>query len=316
MTRIMSLVAAALLVLVCSLHAREQQSSAPAPQARTDAGLVEGVLDGATGITTFRGIPYAAPPTGEWRWQPPRPVAPWTGVRQASHYGAVCPQGTNASSEDCLFLNVWTPAMGASTPAPVIVIIHGGGAAVGSGAGPDEHLAAKGVVVVTMNYRLGLLGHLAHRALREPGHTGSGNYALLDQIAALAWVQRNISAFGGDPSRVTAAGTSAGAKAVATLLVSPLATGLFQRAILQSGSGLDDSVEPLADAETGVRRWPRGSASATQMQMQPAGCAQCRSATSWRCRQRYGRRCWPPGRLPPARGARLSMDGQSRSLST
>lgn len=248
MNRITALVTAALLAMVATVDSRQPQP-APALEVRTQAGPVQGVRDVTTGVAVFRGIPYAAPPVGEWRWRPPRPVPPWTGLRRATDYGAVCPQATNASSEDCLFLNVWTPALGRGTPVPVIVLIHGGGAAIGSGAGSYERLAAKGVVLVTMNYRLGLLGHLAHPALRDAGRTGSGNYALLDQIAALSWVQRNITAFGGDPSRVTAAGGSAGAKAVATLLVSPLAKGLFHRAILQSGTGLDDSVEPLDGAE-------------------------------------------------------------------
>lgn len=225
------------------------QPGALAPQAPTDGGIVEGVRDSATGVTIFRGIPYAAAPAGESRWRPPQPAANWAGVRQATEYGPVCPQSSNASSEDCLFLNVWTPATGPTARRPVIVLIHGGGAALGSGAGAYEDLAKKGIVVVTMNYRLGLLGHLAHPALTDPGTRASGNYALLDQIAALQWVQRNIPAFGGDPSRVTAAGGSAGAKAVATLVVSPLAKGLFHRAILQSGSGMDDSVETLASGE-------------------------------------------------------------------
>ncbi len=135
MKRITSVAAAGLLWLVCTVQGRPPQP-APALQARTGAGLVEGVRDAATGVTIFRGIPYAAPPVGEWRWQPPRLAAPWSGVRQATEYGAVCPQGTNPSSEDCLFLNVWTPAMGVGTRAPVIVAVHGGGAAIGSGAGP------------------------------------------------------------------------------------------------------------------------------------------------------------------------------------
>lgn len=224
------------------------QQSALSPQADTDTGVVAGMRDSATGVTIFRGIPYAASPAGEWRWRPPRPSAKWAGVRQATEYGPICPQGSNASSEDCLSLNVWTPAMGATARQPVVVLFHGGGAALGSGAGPYEDLAKKGIVVVTMNYRLGLLGHLAHPALRD-SRQASGNYALLDQIAALQWVQRNIAAFGGDRSRVTAAGGSAGAKSVATLVVSPLAKGLFHRAILQSGSGMDESVETLESGE-------------------------------------------------------------------
>jgi para-nitrobenzyl esterase len=238
----------AMFVLICTVVGR--QPATTAPQATTDTGVVEGVRDAPSGVTIFRGIPYAAPPAGEWRWRPPQPVAKWSGIRPAKEYGAICPQGMGAgSSEDCLFLNVWTPAGGSRGQSPVVVVFHGGGAALGSGAGPYEDLARKGVVVVAPNYRLGMLGHLTHPALREPGQHGSGNYALLDQIAALQWVQRNIAAFGGDPSRVTAAGGSAGAKSVATMVVSPLAKGLFHRAILQSGSGMDDAVESLASGE-------------------------------------------------------------------
>ena len=237
-----------LLVLIYAAAGRGQQA-APAPQAEIDTGLVAGARDSATGVAIFRGLPYAASPAGERRWRPPQPPAQWSGIRQATQYGSICPQGSNASSEDCLFLNVWTPALGATALRPVIVFFHGGGAAVGSGAGEYEHLAKKGIVVVTVNYRLGMLGHLTHPALRESGREASGNYALLDQIAGLQWVQRNIRAFGGDPSRVTAAGGSSGAKSVATHVVSPLAKGLFHRVILQSGSGMDDSVESLSSAE-------------------------------------------------------------------
>jgi para-nitrobenzyl esterase len=228
----------------------------PAPPVVTiDAGALVGVVDSVTGVHVFRGIPYAAPPVGALRWRPPAPVAPWRSERSATAFGADCPQPrARTASEDCLFLNVWTaPGEASDTPRPVLVWLHGGGGVIGSGAGPEvdgRALARKGLVVVTLNYRLGLLGNLAHPALRAESADGaSGNYALLDQIEALRWVRRNIARFGGDPTRVVVAGQSAGARAVATLLVAPLAHGLFHRAILQSGTGLDDAVESRERAE-------------------------------------------------------------------
>jgi len=235
-------------------------------EVRIDAGQLRGLPD-PTGVLVFRGIPFAAPPVGDGRWQAPKPPHPWPGIRQATSFGARCPQqrgpagagpGALASSEDCLFLNVWTTAPNAGGRRPVLVWFHGGGGVGGTGGIPaldGRALAQKGLVVVTVNYRLGLLGYLAHPALSaESPRRVSGNYALLDQIAALQWVQRNIATFGGDRSRVTVGGSSAGARGVATLLVSPLARGLFHRAILQSGTGLDDAVESMAAAEAhGVR---------------------------------------------------------------
>ena len=244
------------------------------PRVRIDAGVVEGLAFGAApGAAAFQGIPYAGAPTGAWRWQPPRAVAPWTGVRAAREPGPVCPQppdrepgfqrkvlaaiGGDPSavpplgvmSEDCLSLNVWTPRLGGAPDQPVIVWLHGGSDAVGRGGDAPASLAKLGVVVVTINYRLGLLGFLAHPALTaESPHHASGNYGLLDQIEALRWVQRNIASFGGDPGRVTILGHSAGGGAVLQLMATPLARGLFQRAIAQSGT-LDMS-RPLADAET------------------------------------------------------------------
>jgi para-nitrobenzyl esterase len=242
----------AALVSIGSFLASAQ--SVPGPQARIDSGVVEGVADAVTGLSVFRGIPYAAPPVGEWRWRPPQPAKPWTGVRLATSFGAAC------SSEDCLYLNVLTPRVEPGARLPVIVFFHGGGGALGSGASAmteAENLARMGVVVVAPNFRLGLLGHLGHPALREAPHNVSGNYSLLDQIAALHWVQRNIAQFGGDVSRVMAAGSSSGARAVATLMVSPLAKGLFQRAFLQSGSGMDKSVESM---EAGEKRGVQAAA--------------------------------------------------------
>jgi para-nitrobenzyl esterase len=203
----------------------------------------QGTLHGAgSDIRVFKGIPYASPPIGPLRWRPPQAAPQWTGVRDATETGASCLQPSNAkSSEDCLYLNVWTPAKQASERLPVMVWIHGGGFVAGSGSnmggGGGERLARKDVVVVSLNYRLGVFGFLAHPELTaESSHNSSGNYGLLDQIAALRWVKQNVSAFGGNPKNVTVFGESAGATSIGYLLVSPLAKGLFQRAILESPS--------------------------------------------------------------------------------
>ncbi|HEY2904538.1 MAG TPA: carboxylesterase family protein [Vicinamibacterales bacterium] len=212
-----------------------------------EGGTVQGRVD--RGIRVFEGIPYAAPPIGPLRWSPPRPVQPWPGVRDASSFGAECPQTQYAEgsvyirplqqqSEDCLFVNVWTSAAG-NDKQPVLVWIHGGALTRGSGISDTRDgvpLAKKGVVLVTVNYRLGALGYLAHPELTaESPNRSSGNYGVLDQIAALKWVRTNIAAFGGDPARVTIGGESAGSWAVNALVASPLAKGLFIRAIGESG---------------------------------------------------------------------------------
>ena len=237
-----------------------------------DAGIVEGARDPShSDVVAFKGIPYAAPPVGASRWTPPRPPMPWTGIRSARELGPVCPQSDRlplvmkrlvtalgddpsivrplgAMSEDCLSLNVWTSHAGTASKQPVMVWLHGGALAFGSGSDEAAALAPAGVVVVTVNYRLGLLGALAHPALaNESPHDASGNYGLLDQIEALRWVQRNISAFGGDPRRVTVFGHSSGGASVLELLASPLAHGLFHRAVAQS-SGLGESL-PRREAE-------------------------------------------------------------------
>jgi len=222
------------------------------PRVSIDSGALEGDVDSASGVIVFRGIPYAAPPVGPLRWRPPRAVARWTGVRSAHELGHNCMQGQPYGdidpfkagvSEDCLYLNVWTTSLGNSGPSrPVMVWIHGGGFFAGFG-GEERHngarLAQKGAVVVTLNYRLGPFGFLVHPAFaaESPTHS-SGNYGLLDQIAALQWVRRNIARFGGDPSRVTIFGESAGGMSVGSLIASPLAKGLFARAILESGTGV------------------------------------------------------------------------------
>ena len=217
-------------------------------QVKIDCGVLEGMGGARPGVRVFEGIPFAAPPVGELRWAEPRPVAPWDGVRKATEFGPRAMQGAIFSdmifrdkgpSEDCLYLNVWTPAGGAKDGLPVMVWIYGGGLQAGSSSEPrqdGEDLARKGVVVVSMNYRLGVFGFFSHPDLsRESGH-GSGNYGLMDQIAALQWVQRNIAAFGGDPGNVTIFGESAGSFSVSALMASPRAQGLFQKAIGESGA--------------------------------------------------------------------------------
>lgn len=211
--------------------------------------IENGLLSGdssAAGMQVYRGIPYAAPPTGANRWRAPAAVPDWAGIRDASSFAARCVQGgftpganQPLTSEDCLYLNVWTPARSATDLLPVMVWIHGGGFFTGAGSAEiydGASLASKGAVVVTLNYRLGTFGFFAHPALSEESpHNSSGNYAMLDMLAALQWVQSNIEAFGGHPEKITIFGESAGAEAVANLIASPLSEGLFQRAILQSG---------------------------------------------------------------------------------
>jgi para-nitrobenzyl esterase len=250
-----------LLSLACFRSAPEFRAPDPSqPRVTIEQGVVEGRADTSPGVLVFRGIRYAAPPVGERRWRPPEPVQRWTGVQSAERLGRNCMQAqiygdidpfAAGVSEDCLFLNVWTTGLEAPVR-PVMVWIHGGGYVAGFG-GEDRHdgarLARKGAVVVTINYRLGVFGFLAHPALAaESPHGATGNYGLLDQIAALQWVQRNVARFGGDPSRITIFGESAGGFSVGALVASPLARGLFQRAILESGTGLG-TTQPQDSAE-------------------------------------------------------------------
>ena len=231
---------------------------------RVEQGLLAGTNGSSAEMRVYRGIPFAAPPVGDLRWKAPQPAAKWQDVRQATEFSNACwqtPYPAAAAiyqaklpplSEDCLYLNVWTPAKSATDRLPVMVWVHGGGFTRGYGgshAYDGEALARKGAVIVTINYRLGIFGFFAHPALSaESGHHASGNYALLDQIAALQWVQKNIAAFGGDATRVTIFGESAGSWAVNVLMASPLARGLFQRAIGESG-GSFSPMKPLAEAE-------------------------------------------------------------------
>lgn len=248
-----------MLLSACSPQtAGEGVTSEPEASAR-EAGIVEvtggrirGLQAGGPGdIRVFKGIPYAAPPVGSLRWRPPQPVAPWSGVRDATEFAPDClqtnavesvPPADGAQSEDCLYLNIWAPAQDAAARRPVMVWIHGGGFIIGSGSEArtdGASFARSGVVLVAINYRLGPLGFLAHPALSaESPHNASGNYGILDQIAALQWVQDNIEAFGGDPDNVTIFGESAGAMSVCYLNTTPLAEGLFKRSIAQSGGCL------------------------------------------------------------------------------
>lgn len=233
---------------------------------RIDAGELRGRW--RNGVWCFAGIPYGSPPEGNRRWRPPAPVEPWSGVRDALTFAPVCPQpnGINevlggvpeVSSEDCLYLNVWTPGLDESAR-PVMVWIHGGSFVTGSGSNGlyrAHRLAQSGdVVVVTINYRLGLFGFLSHPMLADPGQVdadgnpwpGDGNWGLADQVAALRWVQANIAAFGGDPDNVTLFGESAGGMSVAALLGAPAAEGLFHKAIVQSGPPMTQSREDAAE---------------------------------------------------------------------
>ena len=227
------------------------------PVVTTSDGAVRGVAVPGTTVDAFLGLPYAAPPVGNLRWRPPRPPARWQGVRDATSFAPSCPQNPNLNpflppgptSEDCLYLNVSTPTLRHDASRPVLVWIHGGALTQDAGRNYDPtKLAADGIVAVTINYRLGALGFLAHPALASRPGGPAGNYGLMDQQAALRWVQANIARFGGNPHDVTIAGESAGGLSVLAQLVSSGARGLFQRAIIQSGSFALNQ-QPLADAE-------------------------------------------------------------------
>lgn len=236
-------------IVAVGIAAAAISASASEPQKRAMAttsvepGAISGIATEDAKISSFKGIPYAAPPVGDLRFRPPAPAEHWKGMREASAFGPMCPQhlpqgSVDPVSEDCLTANIWTPASNKREKLPVYVWIYGGGFSQGSAANPQfdgEMLARKGIVVVTFNYRLGPLGFLATPELsRESPHRSSGNYGLLDSVALLRWVKANISAFGGDPRRVTIGGQSAGAGTVGFLVMSPLAKGLFSQAIAQS----------------------------------------------------------------------------------
>jgi len=266
------------LAILCSagFWVGEAGAQQPAP-VRVDGGLVRGTLEG--GLTVYRGIPFAAPPVGDLRWRAPQPAVSWDGVRQADSFAPSCMQGGNppsGKSEDCLYLNVWTPAESSDDRIPVLVWIYGGGFGGGSTALPvhsGEKLAARGVLLVSVAYRVGQLGFLAHPELSaESPNQVSGNYGLLDMIAALQWINENIAAFGGDPNQVTIFGESAGGIAVSMLSASPLANGLFQGAISQSGGSFGpprttlfpgENVKLLSDAEQAGVAWSASAGAAS-----------------------------------------------------
>jgi para-nitrobenzyl esterase len=280
--------AATVLLLACA-----QSASGEIPaEVRIDSGLLKGTTGTSPEVRLFAGIPFAAPPTGENRWKAPQPVASWDGVRDATTLAPRCMQGGGGppregapppppTSEDCLYLNVWTTAESANAKRPVMVWVYGGGFTGGAGSEPrynGENLAKKGAVVVTLNYRLGGFGFYANPDLsRESGRNASGNYGLMDALAALEWVQRNIEVFGGDPDNVTAFGESAGGILITALLASPRAEGLIDRVIAQSGAwtsppGGTGLANTLARAEeTGAAAAKElGAASLADLRAKPA----------------------------------------------
>jgi para-nitrobenzyl esterase len=258
-----------------------------APQVKTRLGAVEGKDDGK--VRTFLGIPYAAPPVGDLRWKAPAPAAKWSGVKKATEFGSHCMQGKiygdmvfhdPGASEDCLTLNVWVPDKHVEPKLPVMVWIYGGGFVSGTTSESRQdgsHLAQQGVIVVSMNYRLGVFGFMVHPELaKESGHNSAGNYGLLDQLAALQWVHDNIAAFGGDPGNVTIFGESAGSFSVSAQMASPLAKGLFQRAIGESGgafprSGLSfDPMSARAEKDAKLVKDKLGASTLAELRAIPA----------------------------------------------
>ena len=240
---------------------------------KTLAGSVSGTLADESGVKVFMGIPFAAPPVGDLRWKAPQPVTPWEGVRECVDLPASAMQAPpipfrmwsqefmapmEPLSEDCLYLNVWTAAEKNNEALPVILWIHGGAFTGGSGTVPlynGVDMAKKGVVFVTTNYRLGIFGFFCHPELSKESELGvSGNYGILDQIAAIKWVKDNIAAFGGDPNNITIAGQSAGSMSVNAIVASPLAKGLFQRAIAQSGGSFTETLNPASTLDTAQQR--------------------------------------------------------------
>ena len=239
-----------------------QNNNAFSVQTTIENGTIEGNYDTKTGIQTYFGVPFAKPPVGDLRWKAPQPVENWKGVKQTKQFGPRPMQTvvfgdmnsrSNGVSEDCLYLNVWTPAKRNSKDLPVLVYFYGGGNVAGDASEPrydGESMAQKGVVVVTCNYRLNIFGFLTHPELSaEAPYKASGNYGMLDQSAALKWVQKNIAAFGGDPKKVTIAGESAGSIGVSCQMASPLSRGLIAGAIGESGASINPTMGPVPLAE-------------------------------------------------------------------
>lgn len=299
-TKMVAVIAAAVVLTGCAVVPPERALSEPVA---TEGGLVAG--DGKD-VRAFRGVPYAQAPVGPLRWKAPQPAATWTGVRDGSRFGADCMQPTeypelrgSGMSEDCLSINIWTPARTNRERLPVMVWVYGGGFTYGSGSHPSydgEALARRGIVVVTFNYRMGLFGYMAHPQLSAESSTrSSGNYAVLDQLAALRWVQRNIGAFGGDASRVTVAGQSAGAMSISAMLISGRAEGLFQQAILQSVGAM----RPMSDLRSAEAFGQTVGTDLAQLRATPA------AALVQRLKD-----VTPPGReVTSARGIGIIVDG-------
>jgi para-nitrobenzyl esterase len=254
------LIAVPLLARSDVLRAQECGERADLFVACTSLGAVRGAPDGD--LVAFRGIPYAAPPTGALRWRPPQPAEAWEGIRDASRFGAVCPQlegGEVVGDEDCLTLNIWRPSNAPREPLPVMVYLTGGGNTTQSGQGTPAtafsgtHLVPQGVIFVSFNIRLGVFGFLAHPAFdAERPERVSGNYGSLDQIGMLQWIKRNISAFGGDPAKVFLFGTSAGGGNICALATSPLTQGLIHGVAMQSSVPTGCEIQTLRDLQAGT----------------------------------------------------------------
>src|SRR5271165_3500137 len=248
-------------------------ASANTDVVKIETGQLQGTSNADQSVRIFKGVPFAAPPVGELRWKPPQPATSWMGARPADKYGPACLQTDvfgdiyfrdSQPSEDCLNLNIWIPAKAAEAKLPVLLWFYGGGFVAGANSEPrydGEALAKKGIIVVEPNYRLGVFGFYPHPELtKESEHHASGNYGLLDQVAALQWVIRNIAAFGGDPQNITIAGESAGSLSVSALMASPLSRNLFQKAIGESGAFFPSGpsagmrLRPVVDSEqSGVK---------------------------------------------------------------
>ena len=253
-----------LAVIALKIEASTQSTNAFAVQVKIDNGIIEGNYNTHSGIQTYFGVPFAKPPVGNLRWKAPQPLDKWNGVKQTKKFGPRPMQTivfgdmnsrSDGVSEDCLYLNIWTPAKRNTKDLPVLVYFYGGGNVAGDASEPrydGESMAKKGIVVVTCNYRLNIFGFFSHPGLsKESPYNASGNYGLLDQVAALKWVQKNIAAFGGDPKKVTIAGESAGSISVSYQMASPLAKNLIAGAIGESGAGINPTLAPvpLAEAE-------------------------------------------------------------------
>jgi para-nitrobenzyl esterase len=270
------------LLCLLSISAIAQNNNAFSVQVTIENGTIEGNYDTKTGIQTYFGVPFAKPPVGNLRWKAPQPPDNWKGVKETKKFGPRPMQKliwgdmnsrSNGVSEDCLYLNVWTPAKRNTKDLPVLVYFYGGGYVAGDGSEPrydGESMAKKGIVVVTCNYRLNVFGFLAHPELSaESPYKASGNYGLLDQVAALKWVQKNIAFFGGNPKKVTIAGESAGSISVSYQMASPLAKGLIAGAIGESGAGINPTLAPvpLAEAEKNGAEFAKNAGSLTLAQL-------------------------------------------------